>query len=131
MEPLHNSHIWGGNRAVINSGESVCLSISHITKGIIQNVVPETLVNVMKPFYSEVCYFTTNGLIVIYNLNYPQQPLYDFIYLLSISLSTGERKHSFQFTIHTESSWNRRPDFVLASQSEREMKEWIIAFKVS
>ena len=42
----------------------------------------------------------------------------------------GERKQSFQFTVHTESSWNKREDWVFAGQSEREMKEWITAFKV-
>ena len=42
----------------------------------------------------------------------------------------GERKQSFQFTVHTESTWNKRPNWVLAGQSEREMKEWIAAFKV-
>ena len=44
---------------------------------------------------------------------------------------SGERKTSFQFTIHTESTWNKRMDWILAAQSEREMKEWILAFKVS
>lgn len=43
---------------------------------------------------------------------------------------SGERKQSFQFTVHTESSWNKRSDYVFAGQSEREMKEWITAFKV-
>ena len=43
----------------------------------------------------------------------------------------GERKQSFQFTVHTESSWNKRADWVFAGQSEREMKEWIAAFKVN
>lgn len=42
----------------------------------------------------------------------------------------GERKQSFQFTVHTESSWNKRADWVFAGQSEREMKDWITAFKV-
>ena len=45
-------------------------------------------------------------------------------------LSSDERKQSFQFTVHTESSWNKRSDWVLAGQSEREMKDWISAFKV-
>lgn len=43
----------------------------------------------------------------------------------------GERKTSFQFTIHTESTWNKRMDWVLAAQSEREMKDWIQAFKLA
>ena len=47
-----------------------------------------------------------------------------------VDVFTGERKQSFQFTVHTESSWNRRPDYVIAAQSENEMKEWIAAFKV-
>ncbi len=59
-------------------------------------------------------------------------PFFQFCYyfLLLLLLLTGERKQSFQFTVHTESSWNRRPDYVVAAQSEREMKEWISAFKV-
>jgi hypothetical protein len=51
--------------------------------------------------------------------------------ILFVFLSSGERKTSFQFTIHTESTWNKRMDWVLAAQSEREMKDWILAFKVS
>ena len=47
-----------------------------------------------------------------------------------LSSLAGERKQSFQFTVHTESSWNKRADWVFAGQSEREMKEWITAFKV-
>ena len=43
----------------------------------------------------------------------------------------GERKLSFQFTVHTESSWNKRSNWVMAAQSEREMKDWINAFKVA
>ena len=41
-----------------------------------------------------------------------------------------ERKQSFQFTVHTESSWNKRADYVIAAQSEREKKDWIDAIKV-
>lgn len=44
---------------------------------------------------------------------------------------TGERKLSFQFTVHTESSWNKRSNWVMAAQSEREMKDWINAFKLA
>ena len=32
--------------------------------------------------------------------------------------------------MHTESTWNKRANWVFAGQSEREMKEWITAFKV-
>ena len=42
----------------------------------------------------------------------------------------GERKQSFQFTVHTESQWNSRNDWVMAAVNEKEMKEWIEAFKV-
>ena len=50
-------------------------------------------------------------------------------FLPSLSPS-GERKQSFQFTVHTESSWNKRKDYVIAAQSDAEMKQWVAAFKV-
>lgn len=43
---------------------------------------------------------------------------------------TGERKQSFQFTVHTESSWNKRNDYIMAAQNDAEMKAWVAAFKV-
>ena len=43
---------------------------------------------------------------------------------------SGERKTSYQFAIHTESQWNKRSEWVIAAQSDREMKDWIDAFKV-
>ena len=33
--------------------------------------------------------------------------------------------------IHTESTWNKRADWLVAAQSESDMKEWILAFKVN
>ena len=45
-------------------------------------------------------------------------------------IAAGQRKQSYQFTVHTESSWNSRNDWVMASKNETEMKEWIDAFKV-
>lgn len=42
----------------------------------------------------------------------------------------GERKQSFQFTVHTESSWNKRNNYVMAAQNDAEMKAWVTAFKV-
>ena len=50
---------------------------------------------------------------------------------LSVSVSSaGERKQSFQFTVHTESSWNKRNDYIMAAQNDAEMKAWVAAFKV-
>ena len=43
----------------------------------------------------------------------------------------GERRTSHQFILHTESTWNKKADWTLAAQSESEMKDWILAFKVS
>ena len=45
--------------------------------------------------------------------------------------AVGEREQSFQFVVHTESSWNKRDDYVIAAQSEFEMKEWVEAFKLA
>ncbi len=45
--------------------------------------------------------------------------------------TAGERKTSYQFGVHTESQWNTRSEWIIAAQSDREMKEWIDAFKVS
>lgn len=49
---------------------------------------------------------------------------------LCLYSTVGERKTSYQFAIHTESQWNKRSEWVIAAQSDREMKEWIDAFKV-
>ena len=50
---------------------------------------------------------------------------------LSLFLSAvGERKQSFQFVVHTESAWNKRNNYVIAAQTNVEMKEWVTAFKV-
>ena len=49
---------------------------------------------------------------------------------LSLSVTVGARKQSFQFIIHTESAWNKRNNYVIAAQTNSEMKQWITAFKV-
>ena len=43
----------------------------------------------------------------------------------------GERTTSHQFILHTESTWKKKADWTLAAQTESEMKDWILAFKVS
>lgn len=70
------------------------------------------------------------SLFIVHTLSHEVQPCVTNLYALFSLFIAGERKQSFQFTIHTESSWNKRSDWVLAAQSEREMKEWIAAFKV-
>jgi hypothetical protein len=49
----------------------------------------------------------------------------------TVALVLGERRTSYQFILHTESTWNKKADWTLAAQTEGEMKDWILAFKVS
>jgi hypothetical protein len=51
--------------------------------------------------------------------------------LLIIYPSAGERKQSFQFIVHTESAWNKRNNYVIAAQTNVEMKQWVTAFKMA
>jgi hypothetical protein len=37
----------------------------------------------------------------------------------------------YQFTLHTDSSWNKRKDWSIAASTEKEMKEWILAFETA
>ncbi|XP_065889598.1 uncharacterized protein [Dysidea avara] len=42
----------------------------------------------------------------------------------------GEHKdQTYQFTVHTESQWNKRANYVLAATSDFEMNQWVQAFK--
>lgn len=44
----------------------------------------------------------------------------------------GEKTHSsYQFSIHSESAWNKRSDYVIAATNEKDMKQWIEAFKMA
>ncbi|CAI8015305.1 Probable serine/threonine-protein kinase DDB_G0272282 [Geodia barretti] len=45
--------------------------------------------------------------------------------------SASARKQSFQFIIHTESAWNKRNNYVIAAQTNSEMKQWLTAFKLA
>ena len=99
----------------------------HCVAKLIINDIIEIVIALL---YSLVCLSSRGNPVTIpyCNLTKLRQ---DIILTVALFLSSGERKTSFQFTIHTESTWNKRMDWILAAQSEREMKDWIQAFKVS
>lgn len=46
-------------------------------------------------------------------------------------LCTATEKRPYQFSVHTESTQNRRNDWVFAAHGKKAMEEWIAAFKLA